>query len=68
MLMGLEIAEALAKLYPQKFDVAKIMTLVGNANTIARLKNGDAPGTIVSGWDPDLAAFGKMREKYLIYQ
>jgi uncharacterized protein YbbC (DUF1343 family)/CubicO group peptidase (beta-lactamase class C family) len=68
MLMGLEIATALAKLYPQNFDVTKMITLVGNAGTIARLKNGDAPGTIVSDWNPDLDTFRKMRAKYLIYQ
>jgi uncharacterized protein YbbC (DUF1343 family) len=68
MLMGLEIATALGKLYPEKFDVTKMLTLVGNANTVARLKNGDAPGIIVSDWDADLETFRKTREKYLIYQ
>jgi uncharacterized protein YbbC (DUF1343 family) len=68
MLMGFEIAMALGKLYPQKFDVTKMLTLVGNANAITRLKNGDAPGTIVSDWDADLETFRKMREKYLIYR
>ena len=68
MLMGFEIATALAKLYPQNFEMTKMLTLVGNANAIARLKNGDAPGTIVSDWDADLETFRKMREKYLIYR
>ena len=68
MLMGFEIATALGKLYPQNFDVTKMLTLVGNANAITRLKNGDAPGTIVSDWDADLETFRKMREKYLIYR
>jgi len=68
MLMGLEIATALAKLYPQNFDVTKMITLVGNASAIARLKNADAPGTIVSDWNADLENFRKMRAKYLIYR
>ena len=37
MRMGIEIASALAKLYPGKFDVAKMIELVGNAETIKRL-------------------------------
>jgi uncharacterized protein YbbC (DUF1343 family)/CubicO group peptidase (beta-lactamase class C family) len=68
VLMGMEIAAALAKFYPQKFDVTKIVTLVGNANAVARLKNGDAPGNIVSDWSSDIEAFRKMRSKYLLYK
>jgi len=43
MRMGIEIAAALAKLYPKNFDATKIIALVGNAETIRRLKAGDAP-------------------------
>ncbi len=68
MRMGMEIAAALSKLYPGKFDVAKMIALVGNAATIERLTKGDAPAAIVAGWDNDLAAFRRMRAKYLLYQ
>jgi uncharacterized protein YbbC (DUF1343 family) len=67
MRMGMEIAEVLAKLYPGKFDVGKMIFLVGNAATIERLKNGDSPAAIVAGWEKDLAAFRRVREKYLVY-
>jgi len=43
MRMGIEIAAALVKLYPKNFDATKIIALVGNAETIRRLKAGDAP-------------------------
>jgi len=68
MRMGMEIAAALAKLYTGNFDVSKMMALVGNSATLERLSNGDAPEAIVAGWDKDLTAFRKMREKYLLYQ
>ncbi len=68
MRMGIEIAAALVRLYPGKFDAAKTIALVGNAATIERLKNGDAPAAIVAGWDKDLAEFRRMRAKYLIYE
>jgi uncharacterized protein YbbC (DUF1343 family) len=67
MRMGIEIAAALAKLYPANFDVTKMIALVGNAETIRRLKAGDAPAAIVSSWSLDLEAFRKMRAKYLLY-
>jgi uncharacterized protein YbbC (DUF1343 family) len=66
--MGIEIAATLAKLYPGKFGVAKMMALVGNAATIEHLAKGDAPAAIVAGWEKNLAAFRKMRAKYLLYR
>jgi uncharacterized protein YbbC (DUF1343 family) len=67
MRMGIEIAAALAKLYPSDFDVSKMIALVGNTETISKLKAGEAPATIVASWSADLEAFRKMRAKYLLY-
>ncbi len=67
MLMGLEIASALKKLYPKQFDLVKIVQLVGSASTVERLEEGDAPSRIVNDWADDLEVFRKMRSKYLIY-
>jgi len=68
MRMGIEIAAALAKLYPSDFDVSKMIALVGNAETIRKLKAGEAPATIVASWSADLEVFRNMRAKYLLYQ
>jgi uncharacterized protein YbbC (DUF1343 family)/CubicO group peptidase (beta-lactamase class C family) len=68
MLMGLELAQALWKLYPLQFDVDKAITLVGNAETVARVKKGDNPAWIVSDWTDALAEFRVMRGKYLLYE
>jgi uncharacterized protein YbbC (DUF1343 family) len=68
MRMGIEIASALEKLYPGKLDTAKMITLVGNAETIKQLTDGEAPAAIVSSWNGQLAAFRKMRAKYLLYR
>jgi len=67
MRMGIEIAAALAKLYPGNFDVTKMIELVGNAEIIRRLKAGDAPAAVVAGWYAELEAFRKMRAKYVLY-
>jgi uncharacterized protein YbbC (DUF1343 family) len=68
MLTGMEIAEALRKLYPQQFQIAKMITLLGSQSTVERLERGDDPKAIESGWDGDVAKFRAMREKYLIYR
>jgi len=65
--MGLEIAAALQKLYPDKFSVEKILPLLGNAATIEKLKNHASPADIISGWAVDLVAFQRVRSKYLLY-
>jgi uncharacterized protein YbbC (DUF1343 family)/CubicO group peptidase (beta-lactamase class C family) len=67
MLMGLVIAAALNKLYPDHFSLDKMIELVGNADTIAKLKSGEDPYRIVWDWQDDLDNFRKMRAKYLIY-
>jgi uncharacterized protein YbbC (DUF1343 family) len=68
MVMGLEIAEALHKLYPQQFQIEKMITLLGSQSTVERLERGDAPKAIVAGWDSDLVKFQAMRAKYPIYR
>jgi len=66
--MGIEIASALGKLYPGRFETAKMIFLVGNAETIKQLSDGKNPAAIVASWNKDLEAFHKVRAKYLLYQ
>jgi uncharacterized protein YbbC (DUF1343 family) len=67
MRAGIEIAAALQKLYPSHFDVTKMIALVSNAETIGKLKAGDASAAIVASWSADLEGFRKIRAKYLLY-
>jgi uncharacterized protein YbbC (DUF1343 family) len=67
MTIGLEIASTLKKMYPEEFHLDKIIELLGSASTVARLQKGDSPAVIVASWNGDLAAFRKMRDKYLLY-
>lgn len=68
MRMGLEIAALLRKLFPGNFDPAKLITLVGNAETIQELQNGVSPDKIVSSWAEALAAYDQTRRKYFLYK
>ena len=67
MRMGMEIATVLKKLYPANFDPAKLMELVGSADTIRQLQEGTPPDQIVASWSNDLSAFEAVRHKYFLY-
>ena len=68
MRMGLEIAAVLNRLYPDKVDLAKTITLLGNAATVEELRIGAPPEKIVADWKDDLAAYEKTRRKYILYK
>lgn len=68
ILLGIEMGEALAKLYPKNFNAKEMIDLVGSQATIDRMLKGDSPASIVLGWDEQLAAFRGIREKYLLYR
>jgi len=68
MPIGIEIAEALSKLYPGKFETAKMIALLGNGATIQQLQEGRNPAEIAASWNLKLETFRKMRAKYLLYR
>jgi uncharacterized protein YbbC (DUF1343 family) len=68
MRVGLEIAVLLKKMYPANFDFAKLIALVGNADTIQQLQNGTQPEQIVASWSASLAAYDQTRRKYFLYK
>lgn len=65
--MGLELADALHRMYPQHFDLDKIVELLGSKTTLDAMKRGNKPAEIVSGWSPALDRFRATRAKYLLY-
>jgi uncharacterized protein YbbC (DUF1343 family) len=68
MRMGLEIADALHRMYPQNFQLDKTITLLGSQSTVDSLEHGNAPAKIIKSWTPQLDKFRKMRGKYLLYK
>jgi uncharacterized protein YbbC (DUF1343 family) len=66
--IGLEIAELLQKKYPDHFDIAKTIVLLGNDATVQQLKEGTPPGQIIASWAKDLAEFDQVRRKYFLYK
>ena len=68
ILLGIEMIEALAKLYPKNFDAKGTIALIGSQATLDRILKGDAPANIVLRWEDEIAAFRAIREKYLLYK
>jgi uncharacterized protein YbbC (DUF1343 family) len=68
MRVGLEIAAALHKKYPDQFDVTKILLLLGNDSTLQQLQSGTAPAEIIASWAKDLAAYDVIRRRYFLYK
>jgi uncharacterized protein YbbC (DUF1343 family) len=64
---GLEIADALHRLYPERFEVTKLMDLLASQTTVDALIAYQAPASIIASWDSDLAEFRALRAKYLLY-
>jgi len=66
--LGIELATALHKLYPNDFQMEKMARLVANQQTMDDLNAGVDPRFIASKWNDALEAFQAIREKYLIYK
>jgi uncharacterized protein YbbC (DUF1343 family) len=66
--VGLEIAAALQKLYPSRFDLGHTARLFGSREDLRRMVNGDDPETIAAGWASGEATWRQLRAPYLLYQ
>jgi uncharacterized protein YbbC (DUF1343 family) len=64
---GLEIAYQLYRLHPGAWKVEDYNRLLVNRPVLAALKEGKAPAEIAGVWQPGLAEFARVRQKYLIY-
>jgi uncharacterized protein YbbC (DUF1343 family) len=66
--LGLELASALHKLYPEQFHMERMIELQPTQEVYDALANGDDPRRIAEDWREPLEKFQKLREKYLIYK
>jgi len=65
--LGLEIASALHRLYPEKFQLEKMKTNLANQSILDDLAAGRDPQRIAESWLPALDAFEQERQKVLLY-
>jgi uncharacterized protein YbbC (DUF1343 family)/CubicO group peptidase (beta-lactamase class C family) len=66
--MGMELAAALLKLYPEQFHIEKMIDILANKNIYDALVQGKDPHGIALDWQDDLQKFEQIRGKYLIYK
>jgi len=66
--LGIELASALAKLYPQQFHLEKMTDILANQSVYSALTHGEDPHRIALNWQDDLLKFQQLRERYLIYK
>lgn len=67
VLAGVQIAVALRKLYPSQWKVDDYLKLMGNSDTLERLKRGESAAELVRAWSPPLEEFKKARSEVLLY-
>jgi len=65
--LGVELASALHKLYPQEFDMSKMNTLLVNQAVFQALQAGEDPRRIAEDWRDGVDKFIQTRTKYLLY-
>ncbi len=65
--LGVELAAALYRLYPGKFQLDRTVGMIGSRQVLQAIKNGDDPQVIQRRWQPGLDAFCRLRAKYLLY-
>jgi uncharacterized protein YbbC (DUF1343 family)/CubicO group peptidase (beta-lactamase class C family) len=66
--LGIELASALQKLYPNDFKLERIADLLVNQTVFNAIKAGEDPRRIADDWQERLEEFQRLREKYLLYK
>ncbi len=66
--LGIELAAALHRLYPDQFHLEKIIDLLLNQSVYDAIAKGQDPRRIAQDWQESLEKFQQIRQKYLIYK
>ena len=66
--LGIELAAALHKLYPQDFKMERMIEILANQGVYDALAQGRDPRRIAQDWQDQLDKFQQLRQKYLIYK
>jgi len=66
--VGIELASALAKLYPQQFHTEKMTRILASQPVYNSLLRGEDPRRIALDWQSDLQKFQQLRARYLMYK
>jgi uncharacterized protein YbbC (DUF1343 family) len=65
--LGIELASALVKMYPQQYKIDRMPELLVDQASFDAIVRGDDPRRIADGWRDGLEKFDAVRKKYLMY-
>lgn len=65
--LGVELALAVHRLYPEKFRVEEMGRLLGDDETLAAIKAGESLAQIKARWARGLARYEQRRKSFLLY-
>ena len=66
--LGIELAAALLKLYPEQFHLEKMIDILASQTVYNAIAKGEDPRPIALDWQDDLLKFQQLRQKYLLYK
>jgi len=66
--LGIELASALHRLYPNDFKMERMADLLVNPAVFEAIRAGEDPRRIAEDWQERLEGFVRLREKYLLYK
>jgi uncharacterized protein YbbC (DUF1343 family)/CubicO group peptidase (beta-lactamase class C family) len=66
--LGVELASALHRLYPNDFKMERMADLLVNQAVFEAIEAGEDPRRIAEDWQERLEGFVRLREKYLLYK
>ncbi len=66
--LGVELASALHRLYPNDFKLERMADLLVNQAVFEAIEAGEDPRRIAEDWQERLEKFVRLREKYLLYK
>lgn len=66
--LGIELAVALKKLYPDDWKMDRMIEILGNRAVFDAIAQGADPRNIAADWQTDLENFRNLRTKYLLYK
>jgi uncharacterized protein YbbC (DUF1343 family) len=66
--VGLEIAAALWKLHPDRYQMQNTERLLGSRESLERVRAGEDPTVVAASWAAAEARWRQLRAKYLLYR
>ena len=66
--LGIELATAIRKFYPQDFKMDRMIEILANQAVFDAIAQGHDPRRIAQDWQDSLEKFQRLRQKYLLYK